>query len=140
LCAPIGYVPFEGFSPVYARLAREEPRTALAEFPLHSPDRIYLNAGYVLASTVHWTPLVNGYSGFTPPAFVERAELLRHFPDEAAIALLHELRVSHVVVHLGRYRSPRRERVEERLAARPELELLETGPDGERLYRLRGAG
>jgi hypothetical protein len=140
LCAPIGYVPFEGFSPVYARLAREAPRTALAEFPLHPPDRIYLNAGYVLASTVHWTPLVNGYSGFTPPAFVERAQTLRHFPDEAAIALLRELRVSHVVVHLGRYRSPRRERIEALLASRADFELLETGPDGERLYRLREAG
>jgi len=93
----------------------------------------------VLASTVHWTPLVNGYSGFTPPSFVERSELLRHFPDDAAIRLLHELGVSHVVVHLGRYRSPRRERIAELLASRADFELVETGPDGERLYRLRQA-
>lgn len=136
LCAPIGYVPFEGFPAVYARLAREEPRAALAELPLYPPAEIYRNAGYVLASTVHWTPLVNGYSGFTPPAFVERAEVLRHFPDEAAIALLHELGVSHVIVHLGRYRPPRAERIATLLAARPDFQLLEAGTDGERLYRL----
>lgn len=134
--APIGYVPFEGFSPVYRRVA-EEPRAVLAEFPFYGPADVYRNAEYVLASTVHWRPLVNGYSGFTPPAFVSRAERLRDFPEAQADAELRRLGVTHVVVHLARYREARAARVALALAQDASLELLLTGPSGERLYRLR---
>jgi hypothetical protein len=136
LVAPIRYVAFAGFSPVYRRLARETPRTALVEFPIYPPPGHYRNADYVLASTEHWTPLVNGYGGFTPPSFVERSQVLSHFPGETAIGLLHDLGVTHVIVHLERYGSQRTQRVTSTLGARADFQLLETGPAGEQLYRL----
>jgi hypothetical protein len=44
-----------------------------------------------------------------------------------------------VSVHLARYRAPRLAALVQSLEARPELELLETGPSGERLYLLKKA-
>jgi len=137
LVAPIQYAPFEGFSPIYTRVAEAKPGSVLAEFPLYAVGEIYRNAEYVLASTVHWKPLVNGYSGFTPASFVKRAELLRGFPDDAALAELQRLGVTHVAVHFARYREPRRTSLRQSLETRPDLELLLTGPSGERLYLLR---
>lgn len=139
LIAPIQYTRFEGFSPIYARVAEAKPGSVLAEFPFYPAAEIYRNAEYVLASTVHWRPLVNGYSGFTPPSFVRRGELLRGFPDAAAFAELQRLGVTHLAVHMARYREPRKTALQESLDTRPDLELLLTGPSGERLYLLKRA-
>ncbi len=136
-CAPLGFTPYEGIPPIYGRLARERDRVALAEFPFHSGSRIYLNAAYVLASTVHWTPLVNGYSGVVPSGFERRAETLRHFPDPSALDELHRLGVSHVVVHLGRYRPQRQRRILALLAARDDVVWVAKDPDGDQLFRIR---
>jgi len=133
LCAPLPLVPFEGFSPVYRRLAAAEG-AVLVEFPLYPPAEIYRNAEYVLASTEHWRPLVNGYSGFTPPAFAARAESLRRFPEDASFAEMGRLGVTHFVVHAARYREPRRDEIAARLDARGDCERLLTGPSGETLY------
>jgi hypothetical protein len=137
LVAPMTYTRFEGFSPIYARVAAAPAGSVLAEFPFHGPAEIHRNAGYVLASTAHWKPLVNGYSGFTPPAFVQRAERLRGFPDDTAAGELRRLGVTHVAVHPARFREGRQAALLESLAGRADLELLETGPSDERLYLLK---
>jgi hypothetical protein len=136
LCAPFGFVPYQGVSPIYARLLLEPERVALAEFPFHAGEGDHLNAPYVLASTEHWTPLVNGYSGIAPRGYEQRAETLRHFPDPTAIEELHRLGVSHVIVHLGRYRAQRQRRIVDFLERWDRGAWLATGPAGERLYRL----
>jgi hypothetical protein len=136
LCAPFGFVPAKGISPIYAQLLLEPQRVALAEFPFHGGEAEYANAPYVLASTTHWTPLVNGYSGITPRGYEQRAETLRHFPDPTAIEELHRLGVSHAIVHLRRYRPPRRDRIVDLLERRDDVAWVATGPAGERLYRL----
>jgi hypothetical protein len=137
LCAPFDFARHEGFSPIYARLAAEPERVAVAEFPFHSGETDYLNVSYVLASTTHWTPLVNGYSGIAPPAYAERAKILRHFPDPAAVRELRRLGASHMIVHMGRYRLPvRRRRIIDFLEDRDDVAWVATAPDGERLYRL----
>jgi hypothetical protein len=136
LCAPYPFTPYAGESAIYARLAREPHRVALAEFPFYAGDGSYLNAGYVLASTTHWTPLVNGYAGIPLRAFPQRAEILRHFPRPSAIEELQRLGVSHFIVHLRRYRLKRQPRIVGILEQRDDVEWVATGPDGERLYRL----
>jgi hypothetical protein len=136
LCAPISYARFDGFSPIYAAVARLDRQAVLAEVPFYGPPLEYRNAAYMLASTVHWKPIVNGYSGFAPAAYVRRAGRLEHFPDAEAIAELQRSGVTHVIVHLRQYRAERAERIVGLLAARGDFEYLESGPDGERLYRL----
>ena len=136
LCAPFAFAPYEGVSPIYGRLALEPRRVALAEFPLYAGETDYLNAAYVLSSTTHWTPLVNGYSGSAPRAYEPRAQTLRHFPDPAALEELRHLGVSHVIVHLGRYGRQRRDRILDFLGRQDDVTWVATGPAGERLYRL----
>jgi hypothetical protein len=139
LCAPFEFKPFNGFSPVYYRLAQEPHRACLAEFPFYSRND-YLNAPYLLASTTHWTPLVNGYSGFSPKGYRQRAEILKHFPDSEALVELRSLGVSHVIVHPAQYswRPGRHRRLLELLERwdRENTERLAVGPFGEALYRL----
>jgi hypothetical protein len=137
VCAPFAFAPWEGFSPVYARLAREPRRVALAEFPFYSGGSDYLNASYVLASTEHWTPLVNGYSGLATRAYEQRAEALKHFPDPVAVEELRRLGVTHVIVHPARFREGRRDRVLDFLGKWSDVEEVAKGPADERLYRLK---
>ena len=136
---PFDFKPFEGFSPVYARLAQEPNRAALAEFPFYSGNADYLNATYVLASTTHWTPLVNGYSGFATEAYERRAQNLKLFPESEALVELRRLGVSHVIVHTASYsqRPGHHRRVLELLQRweKGNVERLAVGPSGEALYR-----
>jgi hypothetical protein len=135
-CAPFDFARQDAPSPVYDRLRLDARAVAVAEFPFYAGEADYLNAAYVLASTAHWTPLVNGYSGMAPPAYEARARVLHHFPTAPAIDELHRLGVSHVVVHLDRYGPKRQRSTTAYLDARPDFELLTTAPDGTRLYRL----
>jgi len=102
LRAPIAFRPFDGIPRIYDAL-RDPSVRAVAEFPLYPPDAVHRNAAYVLNSTAHWKPLVNGYSGFVPARYPAIAEALRDFPGERSRAELQRLGVSHVVVHLEAY-------------------------------------
>jgi hypothetical protein len=102
LRAPLVFRPFEGIPRIYASLGDESVR-AVAEFPFATPATIVRNAPYVLNSTAHFKPLVNGYSGFVPPRYADIADALRDFPDARSRARLTALGVTHVVVHLDAY-------------------------------------
>ena len=64
----------------------------------------YLQTRYMLASTTHWQPLVNGYSDFIPGDFFEGARLLENFPDDAGLAWLRARNTRYVVFHRHLYR------------------------------------
>ncbi|MCU0255157.1 MAG: hypothetical protein MUF60_00285 [Vicinamibacterales bacterium] len=128
--APMAYTPYLGIPAVYDRLA-DEPDAVVVEFPFYSPHRIAMNARYVLASTRHWRPLVNGYSGVVPDSYVRHNERFRGFPDDTSLEALREAGVTHVVVHLEEM-----EDVERTIAARDDLLLMASAP-GIRIYRLR---
>ena len=96
--APFVYRPYLGISKVYDVVASLD-RAVLIEVPTYRDMAIFQNADYMLASTVHWKPIVNGYSGFEPQSYAETAERMRPFPDDSAIARLKALGVTHVVIH-----------------------------------------
>jgi hypothetical protein len=96
--APFEYLRYEGIPPIYDRLAAEHG-AVVVEFPLW-PHRIYFaNAPYMLNSTRHWKPLVNGYSAFIPPAYFHFLDVLANFPSQQALHALRAAGVTHVVVH-----------------------------------------
>ena len=132
---PIDYRPFEWNPPIYEALRAAEPGP-LVELPIYGPDNFHENAAYLLASTSHWRPLVNGFGGFRPPRYNEMSRLIGTFPSLPAVARLQALRVKHVVVHMARYRRPENlRRALRRLERQRVLVLLaEEGPD--RLYRI----
>ncbi len=96
--APFVYTRYLGISKVYDAVASLD-RAVLIEVPAYREMAVFQNADYMLASTVHWKPIVNGYSGFTPQSYSETAERMRPFPDASAIARLEALGVTHVVIH-----------------------------------------
>jgi hypothetical protein len=101
LAAPIAYTRFQGIPAIYQTVAGL-PDAVVAELPFPPPDAFYRNAPYVLNSTAHWRPVLNGYSGFVPPTYYRHFEALRSFPDDQAILALRSAGVTHVFVHLDR--------------------------------------
>lgn len=139
--APVGYTPFEGFSPIYEMISETPEVGVIAEFPFHTPARAELNGPYVLSSTVHWKPLLNGYSGIVPTSYVEMSRRLERFPADASIDTLREAGVTHVVVHPSQYdRYDVGKSASEMLGAVTDqraLELVAEDSAGSRLYRIR---
>jgi hypothetical protein len=133
--APVSFTPFAGVPALYDRLAAE-PRVVLAEFPFYSGRSFNQNGQYLLNNTRSFVPLVNGYSGFQPPAYLERGKALSAFPAPPAIAELKRLGVTHVTVHVRQFT----ERMgREAMAAIDQTSglVLVTESDGIRLYALR---
>jgi 4-amino-4-deoxy-L-arabinose transferase-like glycosyltransferase len=91
------------------------PRGSIAEFPFYGERVAYpLHAQYMVLSTSHWMPLVNGYSDYIPPDFREAAFVLDSFPSSDTFAVLQKHRVRYIGIHWDMY-GPRAEGVREKL-------------------------
>ena len=91
------------------------PRGPVAEFPFYGGRIAYhLHTQYMLFSTAHWFPLVNGYSDYFPPDFREAAIVLDSFPSTDAFNVLRRRRVRYITIHWDMF-GPRRTEIEERL-------------------------
>lgn len=92
---PIPLAPVENretLNPVYTWLAGQPKNFALVELPLHSaPAPEFPEVKRLYASTLGWWPLVNGYSGYTPPRQPLLAQALAAFPGPQAITTLQTL-------------------------------------------------
>jgi hypothetical protein len=131
LRAPLGYTPFTEIPSIYDTLA-DEPGAVVVELPFFPPVAFFHNASYMLNSTRHWRPMLNGYSGFRPDSYVRSFGATLGFPDDRSLAALHELGVTHIVVHGEVVGQP----FVKALESLPALELLgASGPV--HLYRLR---
>jgi hypothetical protein len=135
LRAPFVYRPFTGIPRLYALLA-DQPNVVLAEVPFYPRQAVFENAEYVLNSTAHWRPLMNGYSGYTPASYVDYANVFWYFPRDYAIDAMKRAGVTHVMVHPERFGHEAADVIRQ-LEARKDFELLGTGARGLRLYRLR---
>jgi hypothetical protein len=92
----------------------------------------------MLASTAHWMPLVNGYSDFIPPDFLEHVRTLAPFPSRDAFKVLEPNRVRYAVFHMYGYNAQNRDDVLGRLKEfAPYMRLLYMD-EGTRLYEIVG--
>jgi hypothetical protein len=87
---------------VYKEFARQAPTGVLAELPLGKTD---FDVRAVYYSTVHWRPLLNGYSGHYPPHYGKLALALSDVPRFSGEALegLRAHGATHVIVHEGAF-------------------------------------
>lgn len=100
--------------PVYAHLAGM-PRGPVAEFPFYGGRVAYhLHTQYMLFSTAHWMPLVNGYSDHIPADFRAAATVLDSFPSRDTFGVLRRLRVRYIAIHWDMF-GPRADEVRQRL-------------------------
>jgi len=99
----------------YTTLARL-PKAPTVELPFWATSIEYhRHAEYMLASTAHWQPLINGYSDHIPQDFRDNAPAINTFPSAAAFAVLQPLGARYVVVHLDLIAAGAREDLIKRL-------------------------
>jgi hypothetical protein len=99
--APLGLSRFESIPDIYAEVPRT-PGTVVVELPFYGTSTSLYHAEYMLNSTRHWQPIVNGNSDFRPQSFYDNVRLLQQFPSDPAIARLRAIGVTHVFVNAGK--------------------------------------
>jgi hypothetical protein len=99
----------------YRTLARL-PRGPVIEVPFWS-DRLayHRHAEYMLYSTYHWQPLINGYSDHIPQDFRDAAVPLSGFPSRESFNILEQRGARYAVVHLNLMDARARESIIDRL-------------------------
>jgi hypothetical protein len=127
----------ETVPPIY-QAVRDLPRDAvLIELPMPVRDREeYYEAIPTYRSTFHWKKLVNGYSGYAPPAYRIVREAMEKFPDRWTFDLLESLGVGYVLVHTREFRAEQGRAIVERLRKfDPRAELIQS-TGGDFLFRV----
>ncbi len=99
--APRTMAPALPVSPVYRVLAAQ-PAGPVIEFPFF-PRQLERNSEYVLMSTAHWRPIVNGYGAFWPADIQQLANDTREFPSHASLERVRAWGVRYIVVHTATY-------------------------------------
>ncbi len=116
-------------SPLY-KVIRSSGPGVIIELPLPTLNRLPGWDGYYsLWSIQHWFPLMNGYSGYYPPDYVQTMIRMESFPDDASIARLNAHNVRYLVVHKAFYDPERYTGLLLRLATRPEFRPYGTYKD-----------
>ncbi len=136
--APLGLQTKEAVNPAYRMLAtlRYGP---VAEFPFfYTRSDFPRHAAYMLNSTVHWQPLINGYSDHIPQDFRNMVLPMSSFPTRESFTLLRERRARYVVFHLNWYDRRSRERLMERLTTYREFLAPLSQVDDVWLYEITG--
>lgn len=115
--APLYYPEALPVPRVYHALARA-PRGAVAEFPFFYRTIDFNRHGwYMLFSTYHWQPLINGYSDHYPKDFLDMLDVVKDFPtNPGSFRHLREHEATYVVMHLDWYDHRRRPEIEQGLA------------------------
>ncbi len=88
---------------VYRALGKLPPGPVL-EIPVggdrHTIRGIVAESSYMVASTTHWNPLLNGFSGYFPPSYSVVMALAKTLPDRRGLELLGRATgLRYVVVH-----------------------------------------
>ena len=94
--------------PVYRWLAEQPGRDPIVHLPMldvYGLERrpAFHESVYMVYSTLHWKPLVNGYAGIEPRRYVEIRSLARSFPSEEFLDALRAVGTRHVIVHRKGY-------------------------------------
>jgi len=85
------------------RLLVTLPRGPVIELPYFwEPRTFHSHTEYMLNSTYHWFPLINGYSDHIPQDFREEAPILRRFPTPESFPLLKARGARYAIFHVGR--------------------------------------
>ena len=85
--------------PIYTWLATQ-PKLVTLELPTPPPNALPLHDPfYMYASTWHWQPLVNGYSGHYSARYLDLIDKMGNLPSPAAAKALTEMGVQRIIVH-----------------------------------------
>jgi len=121
---PLPLAPAPPVTEAHRRLAAL-PWGPVVEFPffVSAADR-HRHTEYMLLSTLHWKPLLNGYSDHFPPEAVADMYKLASFPDADAWHVMRTRQARYVMVHYPLYDEAVREEMELRTKELPYLRLI----------------
>lgn len=137
---------------VYAWLKEQPAGTIVAELPARPAGDFarpsFHDSIYMVRSTLHWQPLVNGFAGAETPLVQRFRATAPSFPEPESLDVMKEARARYVIVHLRGYGPNQRERLEARTAEMHDrLREVARFSNGDRLdvdvdvvYELLGAG
>jgi hypothetical protein len=92
-------------APEYRWLAKQPPGSPTLELPITkygSGFDPFEAAGYIYASSFHWQPLFNGYSGHLPLIYSQVERWARKMPSASSVDLLRVLGLRYVVLHMDK--------------------------------------
>jgi hypothetical protein len=135
---PLAQMDAPGRVPAIYSAVKELPEgAALIELPIPPRGQAKSReALYVYYSAYHWKKLVNGYSGYIPPAYTIIGEAMKSFPSAQTFKLLRDLKVDYVLVHTEWFMSGEGKRVKAELENFPDQVNLVTAAEGDYLYQL----
>lgn len=106
--------------PVYSWLKEQRAGTIVAELPARLPSDFtrpaFHDSIYMVWSTRHWQPLVNGFAGAETPLVQRFRATASSFPENEALQVLKEAGARYVIVHMRGFGPNQRERLESRVA------------------------
>ena len=122
--------------PVYRFVASLAAPAAILELPFGEPA---FDIRYMFYSTLHWKPLINGYSGGTPSDYAlldTRLQDVSTQPDRAWRPLI-DSKATHVIVHEAFYAGDAGARVSDWIRGRGGREVASFGSD--RVFEIVGS-
>jgi hypothetical protein len=132
--SPPRLVPAETDPPVFYSWLKTSPDAVLFEWPVTVPWRLWemVDVHYMYRSTLHWRPLLNGYSGYYPASYLALLERMRTFPDTGSLNELQRRGATVIVVHEVQESRPSYAYAVQRLLRDPKVQALGEEKDGDR--------
>ncbi|MHB8053861.1 MAG: discoidin domain-containing protein [Candidatus Aminicenantales bacterium] len=124
-------------APIYGEVNKLPAEAVLVELPLPPRrDVEYEDALPTYRSIFHGRRLLNGYSGYTPPAYRIVREAMERFPNRRTFDLLENLNVGYFLVHTTGFRADKGAITVGRLKDFSRRATLLREMNGDYLYRL----
>src|SRR5262249_44921658 len=113
---------------------RTVPDAVIFEWPVTVPWRLYdmRDVRYMYRSTLHWRPMLNGYSGHYPDSYVKLLYEMRDFPYTPALAELRRRGATVLIVPDVPGSRPAYDQAVERLVRDPTIQVIAKDMDAER--------
>lgn len=123
-----------GSPPQVYEWLRQQPPSVVLELPVAPAGRLSEtnDAIYMYFSTFHWQMLVNGYSGYYPPSYIELLDAVRTFPDSQSIHYLQRRGIRYVILHARLYGEGEYARVTRALLHRQDIRWIALFGSGSR--------
>ena len=103
------------------------------EWPVTVPWRLYymVDLTYMARSTIHWRPMLNGYSGYYPRSYIRLLLDMRSFPDTRSLNILRRRGATILVLHEVRGTRPSYSGAVDRLLRDPYVKTIAQDRDGQ---------
>jgi hypothetical protein len=128
--------------PVYRWLAEQPGRDVIVHLPMFDVYALerrpaWHESIYMVYSTHHWKPMVNGYAGIEPRGYVDIRNLMMSFPSEEFLDALREVGVRYIVVHRGGYGPNQWARMQKRMPDAVDRSIVKVvSLEGDTVYEL----